>query len=341
MKATHLIQVLVILVLSVGFTLARTAPSAQPSAPLAETVVVATATTGSAAAVAETDEIAYWLITDEESRWTAEEIEILQRVLQNTFAALAANGIDGMALLDGYRFRRDASLFIDDVEGRMGIIDHNVGEITLSDKAFTVLHGFAIYHELGHAVDYRMDRQLSEAFHRHTGGPEISEDGGQWQTADDYWLRLQGRDDREEATADAFAVLVMVSHAGLKQPVFAHQPVTTDYAGISTALALALQDWIIYPPDIGGKKHNRQFNGTVSCIELWTPSMVTNPTSSGTTPRRVATSKTDSGDSRFKVWRRCAPGASCPKSSISTAIIAYSASNTASNSVSGTSKVAL
>jgi hypothetical protein len=106
--------------------------------------------------------------------------------------------------------------------------------------AFSVMNGFAIYHELGHAVDHRLNRQLSEGFHRHAGGPVISEANEQWQTADNYWLRLEGRDDREEAAADAFAVLVM-SHAGLKQPFFARQPVTTDYDDISEALAHSLQ----------------------------------------------------------------------------------------------------
>ncbi len=241
MKAIHLIQVLIVLVLSIGFTIAQAAPPSPPSAPLTTPVVDAAATTDNAATGAAKDAIEYWLISDGDSRWTADEAETLQRVLQDTFGALAANGIDGMVLLAGYRFRHDASRYVDDVEGLMGKIDHNVGEITLSDTAFTVLNGFAIYHEMGHAVDYRLNRQLSEGFHRHIGGPEISADGEQWQTADNYWLRQQGRDDREEAAADAFAVLVMVSHAGLERPIFAHQSITTDYDGISAALALALQ----------------------------------------------------------------------------------------------------
>jgi hypothetical protein len=86
-----------------------------------------------------------------------------------------------------------------------------------------------------------LNRQLSEEFHRRIGRHGIHESGQQWQTTDNYWLRLEGRDDREEATADAFAVLVMVTYAGLKRPVFAHQPITTDYEGISAALAQALQ----------------------------------------------------------------------------------------------------
>jgi len=241
MKATHLFQVLIILIFPIRFAIAQAVPSALLSAPLTTPVVFTAATTDNAAMIAGTGETAYWLIIDEDSHWAADEEEILQRVLQDTFGALAANGIDGMVLLDGYHFRHDAGRYVDDVEGRMATIDHNEREIMLSDTAFTVLNGFAIYHELGHAVDHRLNRQMSQGYHRLTGGPGISEDGKQWQTADNYWLRLQGRDDREEAAADAFAVLVMVSYAGLKRPIFAHQPITTDYDSISAALALALQ----------------------------------------------------------------------------------------------------
>jgi hypothetical protein len=252
MKKTHLILILIILVLSIRFTIVEAvhaSPSVKPSVSLTTPIVVPTTTIEDASIKAETDEIAPWLITDEESRWFADEIDILQRVLLDTISALEANGIDGKALLDGYRFRHDSGRYVDDVEGRMGKIDHNVGVITLSDTAFTVLQGFAIYHELGHAVDYRLDRQLSEGFHSHTGGPLNNGDDIQWQTADNYWLRLNGRDDREEATADAFAFLVMVDHAGLKRPIFANQPVTTDYDGISAALTLALRNSELILPE--------------------------------------------------------------------------------------------
>jgi len=240
MKVKRLIQALFILVLSVRFTTTSAMPSPLSSAPATEPVVVA-ASTNNVATAAETDEIGYWLITDEDSHWSVDEVEVLQRALQYTLAALAANGIDGVALLDGYRFRHEAGPYVGDVEGRMGTIDHNVGIIMLSDRAFTVLNGFAIYHELGHAVDNQLNGQLSEGFQRYTGGPEISGDNNQWRTADNYWLRLQGRNDRAEATADAFAVLVMVSYAGVNRPVFAHEPITTDYDGISAAITLALQ----------------------------------------------------------------------------------------------------
>jgi hypothetical protein len=240
MKVTHLSKVLIILFLSIQYTISSAAPSPRPQTPSTEPVAIVS-TTNNAAIFAKTDEIVSWLIIDEESRWSAEEVEVVQRVLQYTLGALAANSIDGMPLLGGYRFRHEAGSYVGDVEGRMGTIDHNVGVITLSDKAFTVQDGFAIYHELGHAVDNRLNRQLSEGFHRYTGGRETSENGNQWHTADNYWLRLQGRDDREEATADAFAILVMVSYAGLNKPVFAHQPISTDYDDISAAMVLALQ----------------------------------------------------------------------------------------------------
>jgi hypothetical protein len=239
MKATHLIQVLIILIMSSRVTVALAAPLPQTSVSLTKPAG-AVVKTNDAATVAQMDEIAYWTITDEDSRWTTDEAKILRRALQATFGALAVNGIDGMVLLDGYRFRHDAGDYVDDVEGRMGIIDHNTGEIVLSDKAFTVMNGFPIYHELGHAVDQRLNRQLSEGFQRYTSGPVISEDDNQWQTADNYWLRSQGRYDREEAAADAFAIMVMVSFAGLTRPIFAQQPITTDYDGISAAAALAL-----------------------------------------------------------------------------------------------------
>lgn len=239
MEATNLIQLFISLILSIQITVAPGESSTRPSVSLTKPAHIATLTDKTVIA-AEIDEIATWIIVDEESLWSADEAITLQHILQNTFAALEVNGIDGKALLDRYRFRREAGPYVGDVEGRMGTIDHNVGVITLSDEAFVVLNGFAIYHELGHAVDFLLNRQLTDGFHRYTGGPELNMDPQQWQTADNYWLRLQGRNDREEAAADAFAVLIM-SHAGIKRPIFAKQPVTADYDDISAAAALALQ----------------------------------------------------------------------------------------------------
>ena len=241
MKTIHLIKTLIILFISIQSAIASAAPLPQAS-PLSTNLVVAETTSNKVVMVTETDEIDYWLIIDKESHWSADEIEFLQDILENTFGALAANNIDGRELLDGYRFRHEAGSYVGDKEGRMGTIDHNEGVITLTDKAFTVQNGFAIYHELGHAVDFRLNRQLSTGFHRYSGGTEISVDDNEWDTADNFWLRKQSRDDREEAAADAFAILVMVSYAGLNPPVFAHQPVAASYEDISAAAALALQN---------------------------------------------------------------------------------------------------
>jgi len=241
MKVMKLIQIMIILVLSIRFAQTQTVSSVGTFEASAEPLIAAVDTLNITPDRTEKDEITNWLITNEDSTWSVDVVEMLQQVLQNTFGALSANGIDGKELLDGYRFRRDTGRFIDDKDGLMAKIDHNSGEITLADTAFTVMQGFSIYHELGHAVDYRLNRQLSEQFHRYIGGPVFNQEDEEWQTADNYWLRQEGRDDREEATADAFAILVMVSHSGLKKPIFAHQPTMTDYDGISTALGLALQ----------------------------------------------------------------------------------------------------
>jgi hypothetical protein len=90
-------------------------------------------------------------------------------------------------------------------------------------------------------VDFRLNRQLSAGFHSYTGGTEINDEDNQWHTADNYWLREQSRDDREEAAADAFAILVMVSYAGVNPPVFANQPIAASYEDISAAAVKALQ----------------------------------------------------------------------------------------------------
>ena len=240
MKATTLIQIMTILFFSIRFTIDQNTLSTRPAMLFTKSSAAVTTPTENTSRVGKIEENANWLIVDDESHWTADEAKILRCVLQNTFDTLASNDINGMALIDGYRFRRQAGDYVGGAVGRMGTIDHNIGEITLSDKAFTVQHGFAIYHELGHAVDYQLNRELSEGFHGYIGGSVISEDGQQWQTADNYWLRLQGRDDREEAAADAFAVLVM-GQAGLERPIFANQPITTDYNGIAVAAAVALQ----------------------------------------------------------------------------------------------------
>lgn len=184
------------------------------------------------------DETDRWLISAEDGAWTVEEAEQVRSVLLDVFAALATAGVNGSELLDGYRFRRYAGEYVDGVPGRVAKVNHADLEIVLSDTAFLRQQGFYLYHELGHAVDRRLDRRLSTHFHTHTGGGPAA--GGSWQTGAGSWIRPEGREDREEAAADAFAVWVMVEYAGLRKPVFPGAPMTTDYPGIAAAAESAL-----------------------------------------------------------------------------------------------------
>ena len=173
-----------------------------------------------------------WFITSESSIWQAEEMDQVQQVLENTMMALAQAGINGESTLDGYRFRRFAGEYVDGATGRIGVVDHNKKEIALSDTAFLRMGGFYIYHELGHAVDFRLDRRLSEGFHAQAGSA-LGGQGVEWQTAEGFWLRQHGYDDREEATADAFALWIMGESGNTFKPVFPGTPVDTEYEAIA------------------------------------------------------------------------------------------------------------
>ena len=178
---------------------------------------------------------ARWIIADVDSVWTVEELAMVRGILWNTLGALEALGLDGQTLLDGYRFRRFAGEYVDHKPGRVALIVHSQMEITVSDTAFAEQRGFYIYHEIGHAVDRRLGRQFSDRFHR--------------LATDDYKLRRQAQQDREEATADAFAVWVMVDYVGENEPVFHNTPVTADYDGISQAVAASLTSARTLQPD--------------------------------------------------------------------------------------------
>lgn len=176
-----------------------------------------------------------WIIADADSAWTAAELAMIRDILQNTLGALESLGMDGQDLLDGYRFRRFAGEYVDHKPGRVALIVHSQMEITVSDTAFVRQRGFYIFHEIGHAVDARLGRQFSDRFHR--------------LATDDYKLRRQAQQDREEATADAFAVWVMVDYMGVREPVFHNTPVTADYAGISQAVTESLSSARAFQPD--------------------------------------------------------------------------------------------
>jgi hypothetical protein len=190
------------------------------------------------------EERSSWFLTNGENQWSDQEMATVQQIMDHTWQALESIGLDGDSLLAGYRFRRLQAEFIPGEERLLAIVDHQTMEIVLADGAFERLHGFYIYHELGHAVDRRLERMLSEAYHQiaRTGQVDGGETGGdapEWLTTTGFWLRYHGRDDREEATADAFAWWVMAQF-GQPKPFFPGTPVTTDYDEIAQTIEEAL-----------------------------------------------------------------------------------------------------
>jgi hypothetical protein len=181
-----------------------------------------------------------WFLTDPANPWTPLELATVGQIRGQTIQALNQAGLDGRELLEGYRFRRFQGEYVDQVEGQLAIVDHEKEEIVLADAAFERHHGFNIYHELGHVVDHRLERRLSQRFHE-VAGSDPAQSGDQWLTADGYWLRYHGRDDAEEATADAFALWVMTSQSGSWKPIFYGTPLTVNYDGIVEAIEIALQ----------------------------------------------------------------------------------------------------
>ena len=165
-----------------------------------------------------------WLITDETSVWTAEELELLQSVMLNTFGALAEVGLDGNVIFDGYAFRRFPGKYAKNKDGKIALVNYADQEIVLSDSIFLPEYEFFIYHELGHIVDHRSGHLLDKQFHTLT----LQIDGvtalHDWTTAQGFYLRGQAHIKKSEATADAFALWVWVTFAGKEMPHFHHTP---------------------------------------------------------------------------------------------------------------------
>lgn len=179
-----------------------------------------------------------WVINPTESTWTEEELGLVHKALFNTVTALDDAGFDGQALLKGYRFRRQPGEFVGGVDGRIALVRHHNQEIILSDTAFLRLQGYYIYHELGHVVDKRLDRKLSQNFHNSIGSIGIN---GMQKTADGYWLNEHAKLDQEEATADAFALWVILRYTENYRPVFWNTPYIISYENIVSALDNAIQ----------------------------------------------------------------------------------------------------
>lgn len=180
-------------------------------------------------------DIQQWIILTPDQPWAAEELGVISDILTTVIRSLNDQGLDGRALLSNYRFRRQHGEYIVGHEGRIAVVNHEEQVITLADAAFKRLHGFYIIHELGHVVDERTSRQLTSKFHN-LAGTDL--DSGQ--TAEGYWLNLHGRDDLEEAAADAFALWILKEYDPDYKPVFAHTPPSTKYERIQALLTGSL-----------------------------------------------------------------------------------------------------
>jgi hypothetical protein len=176
----------------------------------------------------EAGDLQEWIVVEDGSQWTNTELRIVHNAIQDTIAALDSVGVDGHQVLAGYRFARHNNRFLADGFRRHAQVNHEPRLITLADRAFLASHGFFIYHELGHAVDRQLGRRLSSIFQEQALQPTHTD--GMIELADGYWMREQGRDNPAEAAADAFALWVMVEHAGYAMPDFATMPETVDPA---------------------------------------------------------------------------------------------------------------
>ncbi len=182
-----------------------------------------------------------WIIVDAESAWTAVQLTAVHHALVETFAALAEVGINGRHLLAGYRFRYQPGDRLNGRQESIALARHEVQEIILTDSAFTVQAGFSIYHELGHAVDNRLQRQLTVGFIDLIGGGEDYRRENGYLIPDGYWVRTQTRHSPYEATADAFGVWVTTHTSPAAAPIFHTTPPDISYRAISLAVETTLR----------------------------------------------------------------------------------------------------
>lgn len=167
-----------------------------------------------------------WIVVDDGSDWTIGKLRMVRSAILHTISALDGVGLDGPALLAGYRFRLANAQFVDDLPGRQAQVDHRLQLITLGDSAFGAHQGFFIYHELGHIVDHRLGRSLTALFEDETLLANVS--GNNTGHISGIWMREQAQAKPSEAAADAFALWVLVDQAGYSIPTFPSADVNVD-----------------------------------------------------------------------------------------------------------------
>ena len=168
-----------------------------------------------------------WIIVDNEHPWQVSELAMTRTILLETITALDESGFDGRLLLAGYRFRKVDQAYVIQEDGRrvVALVSHDVQEITLAATAFLRQQGYPIYHELGHVIDKRLNRQLGARYLQQSHAGQI---GNHTAIGDGYWVRQLPHDPINEGVADAVAIWIMLDYAGKRAPIFPGTPVDTD-----------------------------------------------------------------------------------------------------------------
>lgn len=180
---------------------------------------------------------AEWVILAPDSNWEIADLQQLHTALEDTMSALDDAGFDSYDLLSGYRFRRSQGIYLPGELGILARVLHDRQEIVLADGALTKQWGFYIYHELGHVADRRLEHRLTTEFQRLTLGEMVN-----GKTADGFWINRFALESPEEATADAFALWIVLNHTTNPQPVFWLKPEDSDYEKIAAVMDRVLKE---------------------------------------------------------------------------------------------------
>jgi len=179
-----------------------------------------------------------WVILNTQSSWEIADLQLLHTALLVTMRALDDAGFGGYSLLSGYRFRHSRGVYLPGELGILARVDHEKQEVVLADGALRKQWGFYIYHELGHIVDKRLAQLLTYEFQRLAHGDK---DVGDGKTADGFWLNKAARERPAEATADAFALWIVLNHTTNPRPVIWLRPEGTNYETIAGVMDSVIQ----------------------------------------------------------------------------------------------------
>ena len=175
-----------------------------------------------------------WIVEDETSHWTPEELALVRRGLWAAHRVLADAGLDPATVLGGYRLRRHAGEFYLPERRYVAAVCHDTQEIILADAVFMRMDMFYLYHELGHVVDHRLNRELTAGL-RDALGLEPGDPAPRG-----TWIRGTARDVAYELTADAFGIYLGRTYLDMASPAYDSTPAETDYDRIADAMAAAL-----------------------------------------------------------------------------------------------------